>query len=374
MQGKSLTMFAVGDVTLERPQGEFYLSKVAEVLRSGDVVVGNGEIVFSTRGTNPFGEVFSQSYCPPENLKALAAAGFNVITLATNHIYDRGALAIEDTITGLRNNGIAVVGAGMNIYEAKTPVILLREGTKFGFLNYNCVGPKGQWSTVSKPGCAYINIISHYEANNNPGGPPDVYTFGDRGSLRMMSDDIRNLRSLCDILVVIFHKGIRLTPKLAMYDQEVSYAAIDAGADLVLGHHSYLKGIEQYKGKTIFHSLGLFVPARSEQKDEQNRMYMPVSDRNVSEVYAVPSYPLHYPYRQLTMIAKCMINNGKIQQVSFIPCLVNEQKQPEMLKNDEKGQLAFDFMELITREAGLNTGFAWKGDEIVIQSPDESAN
>ena len=68
-----------------------------------------------------------------------------------------------------------------------------------------------------------------------------------------------------------------------------------------------------------------------------------------------------------TMIAKCVVNEGKITQVGYLPCLINAQKQPEILKNDEKGRQAFDFMDKITRGADLNTHYEWKGNEIVIR-------
>ena len=369
MKKKSLTMLAVGDVTLERPQGEFYLSKVAPVLGAGDIVVGNAEIVFTDRGIPTFVEMFPSPGCPASNIAALATAGFNVMTLATNHVYDRGAPGIEDTTLGLRKYGIATVGAGMNINEARNPAFVERDGTRFGFLNFNCVGPKGQWATQSKPGCAYIDIISHYEmTTNNPGGPPDVRTYAERRSLKAMIDSVRELRSLCDVLTVVLHKGIRLTPRLAMYDQEVSHAAVDAGADLVLGHHTFMKAVELYKGKAIFHGLGLFVPARVTETADKIKEHRAFEDPEVSDVFSVQPYPAQYPSRSLTMIAKCVVTDGKISRLGYIPSFVNEQKQAEVLKNNEKGQQAFDFMNTITKEAGLNTRYQWDGDEIVIHT------
>ena len=176
--------------------------------------------------------------------------------------------------------------AGMNIDEAQRPAIIERNGTRFGFLNYNCVGPKGQWATRIKPGCAYVDIISHYENTNNPGGPSDVYTFAEHRSLTAMADDVRELRPLCDILAVIFHKGIRLSPKLAMYDKEVTRAAIDAGADVVLGHHTLMeKGIELYNGKAIFHGLGLFVPATKGSTEEQIKARRSFFNPDISDLY-----------------------------------------------------------------------------------------
>lgn len=366
MKGKSLTMLAVGDVILEAPQGEFYLSLAASVLRSGDVVVGQGEVAFTSRGINTFVEMFHPSPgCPPSNMGALASAGFNVITLAGNHIFDMGTPGIEDTIVGLKKYGIEVVGAGMNIDEARKPAIIERNGTRIGFLNYNCVGGTGQWATMSKPGCAYVHIISHYEMNgSDPGGPPDVYTFAEPRSLKAMVDDVRKLRPLCDVLVVIFHKGIlRLPDKLAMYDQQVSHAAIDAGADLVMGHHAHiLQSIELYKGKVIFHGIGQFVPAVAGLSKLELK-----ARRSIAAPKVYVGYD-HQPDTEgnWTIIAKCIIDNGKIARVGYLPCLINAQRQPEVLKNDERGRKAFDFVERITWGAGLNTRYEWKGDEVVI--------
>ena len=144
-----------------------------------------------------------------------------------------------------------------------------------------------------------------------------------------------------------------------MYDQQVSYTAIDAGADLVLGHHAHmLKGIEQYKGKVIFHGLGTFVPAIAALTEEQMSARMslhPPSGGSDAD-----------PATKWTIIAKCVIDDGKISRVSYLPCLINEQRQPEVLKNDDRGRQVFDFIDKITKGAGLNTRYEWQDDEIVI--------
>ena len=114
--------------------------------------------------------------------------------------------------------------------------------------------------------------------------------------------------------------------------------------------------------------MGLFVPARLEDKVEQLKEHRSFEDPEVSGVLSVQPYPALYSYRSLTMIAKCVINDGKIAHLSYIPCFVNEKKQPEVLKNDEKGQQALAFMEKITKMAGLNTRYEWEGDEIIVLS------
>ena len=372
MADKILTMMAVGDLILDEPQAESYFAYVAPLLKSADVIVGQVEVVFTDRGFCASTDVAAPP-CDPANMSAIPFAGFNVITLAGNHVWDSGPPGIEDTITGLQSYGIAVVGAGMNIDEARRPAIVKRNGTTFGFLSYNCVGPKESWATNKKSGCAYVNILTHYELDHaTPGGPPSVYTFAEPRSLETMVADIQKLRPLCDVLVVALHKGLGHVPaKLSQYEKEVSYAAIDAGADLILGHHAHiLKGIEQYKGKTIFHGLCNFVTvtralAPDPTQDSQQWAMRRKELFGFAPDPEYPTYPFH-PEAKQTIIAKCTISEGKITRTSYIPCLVNKKGQPEILKNDQMGQQVFNYMDKITQAAGLNTRFEWDENEVVI--------
>jgi hypothetical protein len=369
MNSKALNMLAVGDIILGA-DAESFFTFVTPVLKAGDVVLGQLEVPYTTRDRHAveLGRV-------PSNLTPLISAGFDVVTLAGNHISDAGVPGIEDTIAWLRNHNIAFAGAGMDISEARCPVIIEREGTRFGFLSYNCVGPKETWATSEKPGCAYVHIITHYELDHaTPGGPPDIYTWAESKTLGAMVDDIRKLRPLCDILVVSFHKGLGHTPiKLAAYEHQVSYAAIDAGADLIVGHHAHiLKGIELYKGKAIFHGLCNFVtflPIMASKPDQDPQSWA----RRRRELFGFepdpeyPTYPFH-PEAKYTIIAKCAIKDRRISQTSYIPCLVNKQGQPEILENDERGQEVFDYMEKITQGAGLNARYEWKGNEVLVHA------
>ena len=360
MAGKPVTMLAVGELVMGEPHGEFFLSLAAPVLKSADIVIGQGEIVFTSRGVSTYVEMFHPyTGCPPENIRALAEAGFNVVTLAGNHVWDSGAPGIEDTINGLLNFNIAHTGAGMNIEAARQPAIIGKNGMRFGCLSYNCVGPMGSWATPAKPGCAYVRIITHYEMNvPDPGGQPEVYTFAEPHSLELMEQDIRKLRPQCDVLAVALHKGLMSAPeKLAMYDRQVSHAAIDAGADLILGHHAGgIKGVEFYRGKAIFHGLGRFVPAMASETDAQiqARVYLNAPGGGAN------------PIKNFAIIAKCLIGDGKISQLGYLPCLINEHRQPEVLRNEERGNLIFNTMAKSSQDAGLNTRHGWQGDEVLI--------
>jgi len=368
MPGNALTLLAVGDLILGMPVEEAasYFSMVNPVLKSADIVVGQGELLFTDRGVTTYPELLYRPLkpCDPRNIKALYDAGFQVITLAGNHVWDSGIPGIEDTLSGLEKYGLAGVGLGMNIDEARQPAIIERAGTKIGFLDYNCVGPFASWANEEKPGCAYVNIITHYELNiSNPGGYPTIRTFADPPSLAAMEEDIQKLRPRCDVLVVGLHKGLLyLRNQLAMYDRQVPYAAIDAGADLILGGHAHiLKGVEYYKGKPIFHGLGNFI-TRAQQ----------VTKSQIKFDDKMQLFTGHYPPGvaeeiNRTIIVKCVIEDGRIQQVRYLPCLINKKRQPEILIRDERGQVIFDYMDAITKEAGLNAGFRWDVNEVVIQ-------
>jgi hypothetical protein len=384
MSNRTLTILAVGDIILGRPEAESFFALAAPVLKTGDIVVGQLEIPFTNRVINPYylevpTEIPSIPGCDPRNISAFAYAGFNLLTFAGNHTWDAGVPGIEDSIAGLRKHDIAFVGAGMNIAEARQPVIMERDGTRVGFLDYNCVGPKLTWATPDKPGCAYVHIITHYELDHpTPGSEvPMVYTFAEPVSMGAMIDDIKKLRPQCDILAVAFHKGMGFVPvQIAWYEQQISYAAIDAGADLILGQHAHiLKGIEQYKGKTIFHNLGNFVGALQQAKEAPKTWAFQQWGSRMKDIFygynkPAPGYTGYFwhPETAQTVIAKCTINKKKISRVSYLPCMINKKGQPEVLKHDKRGQKIFDYMEQITRKAGLNGRYEWDGDEVVISS------
>ncbi len=378
MNDKTATLLSVGDLMLCMPDPDSYFAMVTPTLKEADVVVGQGEIIFTDRPVKSYSEaMFPPS--DPVGMKAIANAGFNVITLATNHIWDSGIPGVEDTLNGFKDLGVKVTGGGMTLAEARTPAIIERKGSKFGFLSYNCVGPKESWATSEKPGCSYVRVITHYEMQTvQPGVKPAIYTFAEPSSLKAMQDDIRKLRELVDVVVVCLHKGLVHTPvTLLDYDQEIPYAAIDAGADVIMGTHPHiLKGIEIYKGKVIFHSLCNFVTpnkiltsygATSDVAKEWAIKRKDLFGFDLDPEY--PTYPFHTEAKY-SAVAKLVVESGKIKRVSYLPLLINKQAQPEFLKKDSRGQEVFDYMEKITKAAKLNATFSWDGDEIVVHGGD----
>lgn len=372
MNKDAITMLAVGDVWLNRPDPEGAFSFVAPTIRSADIAFCNGEAVYTDRGINMYSLVENQP-CSPDNIKGIAYAGFNVVNLAHNHIFDWGITGLQDTRDGIRKHGIQTFGAGLNLEEARQPAIVERKGNRVGFLGYWCGDPPEARAAKGKPGAAFVKIHTHYEpAVPLTGVPAEVFTFANPDSLKDMVRDIRKLRPQCDVLVVSLHTGLLHVPaRIAMYDQQVARAAIDAGADVILGHHAHiLKGIEIYRGKPIFYGLCNFVfdHLPLTKLDSQAARAWGQKRMEVFGFQDDPDYPTYrfHPEAKMTMIAKLAIENGQVRDVRYLPCFIKPTGQPEVLKRDARGQAVFDYMEKITRAAELNAQYRWDGDEVVV--------
>jgi len=380
-----LIMMAVGDIILDTPKpAEQFFELVKPVLAQSDLAVGQCEVLYTSRGIPTFIDPrYPSTPSPISSISALQYAGFDVMTMAGNHAWDAGVPGIEDTINALDEYGIAHTGAGMNLDEAHEPAVVERNGIKFGFLSYNCVGPVGSWASDIKPGCAYVKIDTVYESGF-PACPPSIKSYPDRETLARMEEEIRALRPQVDVLVVALHKGIGFLPvRLADYEFTVSHAAIDAGADLIIGHHAHiLKGVEIYKGKYILHGLGHFTNVldhgmgKDKAPEEAAKfMYNFKCDHggpfflnaDATEVPFPISDENGVPIENLSMIVKAHVKDKKITRVSCLPVLIRKDGKPEVQTADsEYGQKIFNFVRNSTTGAFLNAKFAWDGDEIVI--------
>jgi hypothetical protein len=363
----TLKLILVGDLILDEPEPDSFFELARSTLREADLLVGHVEVPHTLRGRENTSDVPAPP-SNPDNLAALKHAGFHIATLAGNHISDVGPDGIEDTIATLRQLGIVTTGAGMNLAEAREPAIVAPQGLSVGTLSYNCVGPKDSWAGVKKAGCAYVQVITHYELDHaSPGGPPRIYTFAEPESTDAMLMDIEILRRKVDVLIVALHKGIGHTPAvLAMYERPLAKAAIDAGADIVFGHHAHiLRGIEVYKQRPIYHGLGNFVTVTRALNMEANpnpqRLQWARRRRELFGFEPDPNYPTYpfHPEARNAMIAVCEIGSEGVRKAGFIPCWVNPKGQPEICGDDARGRAVASYIEQITRKASLDTKFEW---------------
>jgi poly-gamma-glutamate synthesis protein (capsule biosynthesis protein) len=367
-----MRILLLGDLILDEPDPDALFAPSGDLLRSADVLVGQVEVPHSRRGTVQSTDVPARP-SDPGNLAALERIGLDVATLAGNHIADAGPEGIEDTIAGLRALRIATAGAGMNLAEARAPAIVEARGRRVGVLSLNCVGPRDGWARPSKAGSAYVEVLTHYELDHaSPGGPPRIFTFATPESIAALRDDIAALRQRADVVLVALHKGIgHVRAKLAQYESDVARVAIDAGADAVIGHHAHiLRGVELYRDRPIFHGLGNYAtvtralsPANTDTPEAAAWAKRRVELFGFEPDPNMPAYPFH-PESRHTMIGDLRIADDGTVEAGFVPCWIDDAARPVPL-GESDGGFVVDYVEAITREAGLETEYRWDGDRVL---------
>ncbi len=369
-----ITMLAVGDISPNRDDPPSIFKYCGDVFKKADIVFGQMESPLSDRGMPMFTE-HAPTRLRPNNVKALTeeGAGFDIMSFACNHAMDYGWEAFFDTLDILKKNNIPIVGAGRNIAEARKPYILERNGTRVGFLAYLSIIFPGLVAEEDIPGCAPLRASHFYQQlDYQAGSPPLIVTQLFPEDKAAMLEDIRKLRSQVDVLVVSMHCGVHFAPAIiAMYQKEAAYAAIDAGADIILQHHAHiLKGIESYKGKAIFYGLGNFALEHALHFSGKMKAWDHVYRRAKKEIYhikTVPGYEKHsFHFDALkTVIAKAYIQDKQIKKVSYIPVYITPDLEPEVLnREDARSQEVFDYVKKISEDQDLNVSFAWEGAEV----------
>ncbi len=373
---KNETIFlATGDIGMNRTDPDSIFDSVRDTLAQGDLVFGQLEPCLADIGT-PACQARLPMRGDPRGAGAIHRAGYHVISFATNHCMDWGREAFYQTIDVLKQENLRVIGVGRNIIEARKPEILEVNGIKVGFLAYNTILPQDYYATADRPGCAPMRGITAYEPieQDQPGTPCRIYTFAHRQDLNDLQDDIRELRKQVDILVMSIHWGLHFIPAtIADYQIEVAHAAIDAGADLILGHHTHiLKPIEVYKGKVIFYSLANFAldpPQNFDEDLERKNSHKEIMALNSDWENSGKKMP-EDSYK--TILARMTLENKKIQRVEFLPIYLDDDSNPHTLKesNPEFDEIV-RYVEEITKGQGITTRFKVKNDAVIIEDSAE---
>ncbi len=227
-----ITISAVGDITfggdvrkrnnifeneLRKQGGDlgFVMRNVRDLLSQDDLTIGNFETTLTTapvyKTNNQF--VFS---APTEYVQILTDGSFEAVSFENNHTMDHGEQGHRETTDTLTNAGIVWSTADhMGEFETK--------GIKIAMLSY--------WQLRERMDSMFVDIPRK----------------------------IAEIRAAYDLIIVSFHWGEELDYYPNANQQKMAKITIDAGADLVLGHHSHrVNPIEEYNGKYIVYSLGNF--------------------------------------------------------------------------------------------------------------------
>ncbi|MCL6602740.1 MAG: CapA family protein [Paenibacillus sp.] len=227
--------------------------KVAPMLKKADMSFANLETPVSIRG-NPADKMFAFR-SEPKTLKGLVYAGIDGVSLANNHVLDYGKVAMLDTLIHLDRNKIGHTGAGKNSIEAFTPYVKTIQGKKIAVLGVSRVLSDSSWY-----------------AGSTHAGAASAYT------LQPMLSEIKKSSLANDFTVVYIHWNEEFKDYPEPYARTLAKQIIDSGADMIIGAHSHcLMGVEYYKHKPIYYSLGNFVFNRSTRGGDKTLQSMMVN-------------------------------------------------------------------------------------------------
>ena len=199
---------------------------------------------------------------PPEVIEALALAGFDEVTVATNHVFDCGtgqcgAEAMLRTIALLREAGIEVVGGGRDLEEALAPAIISVGGTTFGILGFDDVAAYELEAREDRPGTAPLDDDYSEELAS---GEPAFFRPAEELGLERFGQRIRELALQVDVVIVQVQSGTEDTHDPSPRSLKALRAAVAAGATLVVGNQAHhVQAIEPGRHAFIAYALGNFI-------------------------------------------------------------------------------------------------------------------
>lgn len=237
-----------------RPSAKVFAGISAEVRRA-DLAFANVEIPWTTSRTGTLRKTKEELKrrdqfilkADPKHAPFFAKAGFDVASLANNHAMDYGWAGLEQTMGLLDGQRIAYAGGGATLADSMRPAVrVLPDGTRVGLVS----------------AMAFMTAGALWKITPATPKTPGVSTFSFGGTIgkeaeRQLAGYLGNAKKQCDFLVVAVHWGTERKSLPNPYQVALGRALVDAGADVVWGHHPHvLQGAELYRGKPILYSMG----------------------------------------------------------------------------------------------------------------------
>lgn len=288
-----LTIRAVGDICPAAVSGDPF-EDVASLLEA-DVLFGNLECCLTTRGDAAVKNAVFKA--DPASVDYLAP--FDILCLANNHVLDFGPEGLEDTIGALEAAGRTYVGAGRNAPDASATRWIEAAGVR-------------------------VAVVATADASGGAADRASVSVL----SIRALAERVRQVREQADVVIASYHGGIELdttpSPSVVRGLREL----VDAGADVVLGHHPHvLQPAERYRGGVIAYSLGNFV--------FDNRRYGDLADLAATTAVFEARVPL-------------APRGAREPSYSFFPARIGDNNRPRAVSGAASGAF-FEHMEALER-------------------------
>jgi poly-gamma-glutamate synthesis protein (capsule biosynthesis protein) len=308
------TLTAVGDIIPGRHVAErmaqhgtaYPFKAIAPFVKGADVVFGDLECPLSDR----IKPAYSGTYfiAPRKTVDGLKMLGLDVVSVANNHSTNLGLPPFTDTLKLLKANGIQYAGGGYNYDEAHRPAIVEANGTKFAFLSYNTIKDSID-AQANQPGVAWISMYPYY---------PD-----DPNHIKKVQEDIRNAKKQADFVVASFHWSQEDVYYPSPSMKNLAYAALEAGADMVIGNHPHtIQPIEYHDDRFIAYSMGNFIFDQMQRDQTREGYFM-----------------------------KCTFKGGLLTRMELVPYKIYDYAQPRVLKG-KAGQQILDHVLEISGKGG----------------------
>lgn len=228
---------------IQSEEYQLIYNDILPVIQRADIAITNMEVPLIEDGT-AIKKTGPNLKVPVKSVEALKFAGFNLVTLANNHIMDYGWEGLKSTIQLCSEHNIDIVGAGENLNEASKIKYLNCKGSTLAFINV----AENEWSTTQggEPGANPLNEISLYY-------------------------QIEEAKENSDFVILIVHGGHETYGLPSPRMKKLYRYFVDLGADAVVGHHTHcFSGHEVYKGKPVIYSLGNFIFDNPNYRDKSN--------------------------------------------------------------------------------------------------------
>lgn len=269
---KSVRFCAAGDVMLdrgvkghmERKGHDYPYSSVTDFIKSHDVAFCNleGPVTDYKKRNKPFA-----FRCEPGRFDEFMNTGFNIVSLANNHMFDCGPAGVTATITELEGRGLAFAGAGHDRDNSFEAAVMDVNGVKIAVV-------------------AFADFFHYIAENKNRLTQPQACY----PQVEDVAPAIKAARKLAPFVIVSWHWGEEYKHYPNKRQKMLGRLCVDAGADLVIGHHPHvLQGAEYYKGKLILYSLGNFVfDQYHENRTESAVFSCTIEDNKIKDPFLTP--------------------------------------------------------------------------------------
>jgi len=301
------SLAAVGDVMLDRGVGArirrhgavFPFERTAGILREADLAFGNLESPISSLGAATKGKEVNFR-AALKTVSGIRDAGIDVVSLANNHAMDYGSAALTETMDVLAHNGVAYIGAGANSASARRPANFTLKGIKLSFLAYTYKFHMVVEAQEKHPGVAIANS-------------------------EQVRVDVQKAKEWADVVIVSFHWGWEYSDHPDAETRELAHLTIEAGADLVIGHHPHvIQGVEAYKDGLICYSLGNFI---FDQRGKRSRR---------------------------GLILRCDIGKSGVQKAEILPVIIDSTEFRPALASEEAAKSILMELRRLSKQLKTN--------------------